>query len=913
MKIKLVLLLILCVKIATAQITLADFETVATAPVMLPQGVVIVQNPDKNLSNSSEKVGLFNKPAGDWKAFYLQWAQPLSIPTAHTDLTFKIRSDFEGRVFVKIWNGSQVVIENWAPDYNFMVTAGKWTDCTLDISTVTNKTFTHLEININGGSASGKIYFDDFKLTHPLASSGMPVAHFTASRLKPILGETLVFDASASYDFNGNIIAYRWDFGDGTTGLGKVVSHRFAKDGVFKVRLTVVDNDNNESVFERPQAVFPMESKISHLNIVTPTPSVNSKVEGWFVLKNDYQNVYNPDEVLVNAHITLPDQTTMKVPCFYYVKTNYVNGRWREDADCHFWALRFSSPQIGLHKIVLTLTDTIGKNTPEGEVTVSNLETTVYLQNSPRKGIIGTDPLNKQFYRHNTGEPYFPQGINIAWDNVENYTTIIDNLAKNGANYIRYWHAAFNKQHLEWKNNGFNSGLGIYSQGAAAMQDFMIDLCTQKNISLQMCIFHHGMFSENVNSNWSDNPYNIDNGGYLSRAEEFFYNPNAKKQVRKLLRYLIARWGYSPNLLAWELFNEVQFTGIHNSQTAKWRTEVINWHDEMGQYIKQNDPFKHIIATSADDSQLIAMNNLSGIDNVQYHTYNNAILDNLALKDAYFLSNIRQKSVICGEYGAATNADVPFDIQRHAIWTGITAQVPHIMWEWNHYTDEQWSTLFKQPAAFLKNEDIAREGVLSKWSFTLNGSNTIFKTSGFSTSKNNYYGYAYAVFNQDNMRGVQLTLPNMPKGTYRVQYFIPDSAQVVVVDSVALTGGVSLPNQTLMLPAFSKGIGIKMQFLTDMIVSNKELIVGQHKIRTYPNPVSEYLILEFETGTHQEVSIQLIDMQGRAVMHSRHNVLTQQQVTIQLHLSEHLSQNGIYLIYITNGDRVFRGKVVYQQ
>ncbi len=56
-------------------------------------------------------------------------------------------------------------------------------------------------------------------------------------------GGSATFDASSSLDPNGTIASYAWDFGDGTTGSGVSVSHTFAQDGEFSVRVTVTDND----------------------------------------------------------------------------------------------------------------------------------------------------------------------------------------------------------------------------------------------------------------------------------------------------------------------------------------------------------------------------------------------------------------------------------------------------------------------------------------------------------------------------------------------------------------------------------------------------------------------------------------------------------------------------------------------
>jgi len=49
------------------------------------------------------------------------------------------------------------------------------------------------------------------------------------------------FDASASHDPDGDVIAYSWDFGDGSTGFGQAVEHTYAATGSFTAVLTVTD------------------------------------------------------------------------------------------------------------------------------------------------------------------------------------------------------------------------------------------------------------------------------------------------------------------------------------------------------------------------------------------------------------------------------------------------------------------------------------------------------------------------------------------------------------------------------------------------------------------------------------------------------------------------------------------------
>lgn len=55
------------------------------------------------------------------------------------------------------------------------------------------------------------------------------------------------FNASASYDSDGTVINYTWDFGDNSMGYGKIVTHEYTDDRNYTVKLTVRDNDLAEA------------------------------------------------------------------------------------------------------------------------------------------------------------------------------------------------------------------------------------------------------------------------------------------------------------------------------------------------------------------------------------------------------------------------------------------------------------------------------------------------------------------------------------------------------------------------------------------------------------------------------------------------------------------------------------------
>jgi len=81
-----------------------------------------------------------------------------------------------------------------------------------------------------------------------------PTADFTVSPDPPRAGEPATFDGTSSFDFDGEIVSYAWDFdGDGAgDAVEPIASYTFAEPGVWDVALTVVDNSGNSDTITLP-------------------------------------------------------------------------------------------------------------------------------------------------------------------------------------------------------------------------------------------------------------------------------------------------------------------------------------------------------------------------------------------------------------------------------------------------------------------------------------------------------------------------------------------------------------------------------------------------------------------------------------------------------------------------------------
>ena len=75
-----------------------------------------------------------------------------------------------------------------------------------------------------------------------VVSSARPVAILTANPDSGDVGEPIFFDASQSYDPDGYIVRYIWNF-DSFSGAIAAFNYSFNESGAYQVNLTVVDND----------------------------------------------------------------------------------------------------------------------------------------------------------------------------------------------------------------------------------------------------------------------------------------------------------------------------------------------------------------------------------------------------------------------------------------------------------------------------------------------------------------------------------------------------------------------------------------------------------------------------------------------------------------------------------------------
>ncbi|RJS70404.1 PKD domain-containing protein, partial [Methanophagales archaeon] len=116
-----------------------------------------------------------------------------------------------------------------------------------------------------------------------------PIASFTYSPLNPVVNQTITFNASSSYDPDGTIVKYEWDFGDGniTSTTEETINHSYSEAGSYEVTLTVTDNDGATNSTTKIMTVSPPTAIFDTGTPSNPYPSISGTHTGDIIPSQD--------------------------------------------------------------------------------------------------------------------------------------------------------------------------------------------------------------------------------------------------------------------------------------------------------------------------------------------------------------------------------------------------------------------------------------------------------------------------------------------------------------------------------------------------------------------------------------------------------------------------------------------------
>ncbi|MBO3272298.1 DUF5060 domain-containing protein [Hymenobacter defluvii] len=420
----------------------------------------------------------------------------------------------------------------------------------------------------------------------------------------------------------------------------------------------------------------------------TPTIQQYEKTEWDIVLSQQFQNPYRQQEVTLDLVLTSPSGMPVVVPCYFEQNTGAASA----------WKARFAPREAGPYTGLFRLT----RKDKTEEKPVDRF--TVVASTKP--GFLHANDLYT--FRFDNGDLFRGVGENVGWEarSFENqkwtYDYLLPTLAKNGANFFRTWMCYWNLP-LEWQKvsatKRYTNTTDYFNPGAIKRMDELVHLTDSLGLYFMLTFDWHGHLMEK--GGWRNSPYNQLNGGPARTPTEFFTLPAARDKYKDKLRYVVARWGYSTNIGAWEFFNEID-NAVFTQQDSLLipHDAVALWHGEMSRYLKDIDPYQHLVTTSISHRDILGMNSIAYIDFNQKHIYKHT-----EKIPAIYPSYIQTygKPYVVGEFGYRWEDADPtykegfnYDYKR-GLWYGLFSPTPILpmTWWWELFDDQQMTPYFR--------------------------------------------------------------------------------------------------------------------------------------------------------------------------------------------------------------------------
>jgi hypothetical protein len=415
-------------------------------------------------------------------------------------------------------------------------------------------------------------------------------------------------------------------------------------------------------------------------------------------------NPFDPEELDIRVEFTSPSGTTAEVGAFWY-QDFAAGGSPLGDAG---WRVRYTPAETGAWTAVARIPARGLQSEPAAFQVLP----------SGHPGFVRVHPENPRYLAFDDGSFFFPIGLNMGWwsgagSALLDYRKWMDPFAANGGNTIRVWMAEWSFG-LEWND----TPLGDYTHRLrqAWFLDQIFNMAEERGVYIMLVLLNCADFNDWQTNGWNGNPYNDSRGGPLERPEQFATDPAARALLQRRLNYIANRWGYSPNLLAWEWWNEVNLTPISDQA-------LIPWLQEMTAYLRARDVNRHLTTNSYAIRDLSPIWQLPEIDIIQKHEYSDQIqsadrdLAERAVPDLRKLAaSAPAKPVMLGEfgYGAETDADQVETTGIHlhnGIWATSFAGYAGsgMYWYWDVYVERYhlWRH-FRNLDAFIGGIDLSR-------------------------------------------------------------------------------------------------------------------------------------------------------------------------------------------------------------
>ncbi len=606
------------------------------------------------------------------------------------------------------------------------------------------------------------------------------------------VGEKLITVTYNGYSFNYKI---------NVINISNIAVYQF---NTFTVS-TMIENETStikaipedfNALLQNVNSVYDYSTFQLTMEIVSPSGK-NDLIYAFYT--QDYNEIKTP---LSSMNTGLNLEGTVDLKDGYNYRTTFVK------SGSPYFAFRYNPDETGEYTYTFSvlLSEEIVVQTFSGSFNV--------VAGDETKGVVSVSSNNTTF-EYADGTTYLPVGTNVAWytskeRRYNDYTLWMEGMSENGLNYARLWFAPWGSC-LFWDNiEDYSSRLD-----EAYEMDLIIDMMNENGIYVDLSIFQHGMFSLNTNSMWnsSSNYWYVSRYGYnpyskvLSRPGEFFTSPYAIKWTENYLKYIVARYGSSDNILSYELFNEVDWIEQYTV------SEGAAWHDEMAKYIKSIDYKDHLVTTSTTyngyagyttyaSSVFQSLASLPSLDYINLHYYGTGVnfLTYIPLRGTSILQSYN-KPVMFQECGYSGNGGAdqmnvdPDNISLHQeIWGGMMSIASGGMpWWWESWLEpgDAWKE-YKGATDFLSLMDLSGDGMILALKNGVSLSNTFRARKIGYVFSNRAYLYLYDTnfkvgYTDNGSLNTNVTITSMDSGTYTITLYNTYTGAAILSEDVTTT------------------------------------------------------------------------------------------------------------------------------
>ncbi|HIJ53690.1 MAG TPA: DUF5060 domain-containing protein [Planctomycetes bacterium] len=342
---------------------------------------------------------------------------------------------------------------------------------------------------------------------------------------------------------------------------------------------------------------------------------------------------------------------------------------------------------------------------------------------------------------------------------------------------------------------------GIYNQLDCFMLDQLVEAAERNGIYLMLCLITRDLYMNSLSDDSSP---------------EY---QQAIRDAKKLMRYAVARWGYSTSVAAWEYFNEID----PGKPTDRF-------YAELGEYLEQIDIYHHLRTTSTWHPSAKDCRH-PRLDIGQLHHYMrpqtqqsykdevSVVIDRVRFLRQYAPS----KPVLIGEFGLATpkwglSENMKQDSEavhfHNSLWASAFAGTSGtaMFWWWDQLDRQDAYRHYRPLAAFLADVSFAGMNKI-----TATASDKQLRLLGCQGSDRAYLW----LFNPQaawwkivveerqpkQIKGTTISVQGLQPGNYTVEWWHTYEPKFVEKKRLSLTQGAL----RISVPPFSRDIACKIR------------------------------------------------------------------------------------------------------